>query len=425
MERVLPVFEGAEHFGDVRMIHRLAGIVGNEVLLGNIGHVIGLIVLGQKVIEGLFLGRAAFLGNGGVPFFRIGKLRIHIKNHAAERMFAVPDNLSEMVFCASGVHNLQPLPPEVKPFKGCLSNHPGEIQGKQFVNLALTVLEIVAPVFLLAGTGFAWVRAGFEYRIEFVTRLSMTLAVPCLIFTALMKTEVDLAALANLTLASLAAYGAVGLAGAALLALARLNHQTFLAPFIFGNTGNLGIPLALFAFGQPGLERAVVLLAVSAVLSFTLGIWLVAGRGSLLKILKEPMIGATLLGAIFLWQGWETPRFLTNTLDLIGQMAIPLMLLTLGVAVARLTPARITTAIWLSVAKLVICAALSWGIARAFGLDDISFGVLVLQISTPVAVTAYLIAEKYGADSQSVAGFVVVSTLISVAGLPLLLALVL
>lgn len=293
------------------------------------------------------------------------------------------------------------------------------------MNLALTVLEIVSPVFLLAGVGFVWVRAGFEYRIEFVTRLAMTLAVPCLIFTALMKTEADLGALFNLTLASICAYAAVGVAGWVLFKALGMNLRTYLAPFIFGNTGNLGIPLALFAFGQPGLERAVVLLAVSAVLSFTFGIWLVAGRGSFLKILKEPMIGATLLGALFLWQGWETPRFLTNTLDLAGQMAIPMMLITLGVAVGRLSPGRVSTAIVLSIIKLVVCAATAWGIGLAFNLDDISFGVLVLQIATPVAVTAYLLAEKYGADSQSVAGFVVVSTLVSVAGLPLLLGLLL
>ncbi|GAA6164568.1 AEC family transporter [Pelagimonas sp. KU-00592-HH] len=293
------------------------------------------------------------------------------------------------------------------------------------MNLALTVLEIVSPVFLLAGVGFVWVRAGFEYRIEFVTRLAMTLAVPCLIFTALMKTEADLGALFNLTLASICAYAAVGVAGWVLFKALGMNLRTYLAPFIFGNTGNLGIPLALFAFGQPGLERAVVLLAVSAVLSFTFGIWLVAGRGSFLKILKEPMIGATLLGALFLWQGWETPRFLTNTLDLAGQMAIPMMLITLGVAVGRLSPGRVSTAIVLSIIKLVVCAAIAWGIGLAFNLDDISFGVLVLQIATPVAVTAYLLAEKYGADSQSVAGFVVVSTLVSVAGLPLLLGLLL
>ncbi|WP_282158892.1 AEC family transporter [Shimia thalassica] len=293
------------------------------------------------------------------------------------------------------------------------------------MNLALTVLEITAPVFLLAAVGFIWVKVGFEYRIQFVTQLAMTLAVPCLIFTALMKTEADIVALGRLAVAATVSYAAVGMVGWALLAAFGLNLRTYLAPFIFGNTGNLGIPLALFAFGQAGLERAVVLLAVSAVLSFTIGIWLVAGRGAFGKILKEPMIGATLLGALFLWQGWETPTFLTNTLELAGQMAIPMMLITLGVAVARLTPGRVVTAIGLSVVKLVVCALIAWGIASAFALDDTSFGVLVLQISTPVAVTAYLLAEKYGADSESVAGFVVVSTLISIAGLPLLLALLL
>lgn len=293
------------------------------------------------------------------------------------------------------------------------------------MNLTVTVLEIVSPVFFLAAIGFIWVKAGFEYRIEFVTRLAMTLAVPCLIFTALMQTEVDLTALGTLTVAALVAYASVGVVGAVLLSIFKMNQRTYLAPFIFGNTGNLGLPLALFAFGQAGLERGVVLLAVSAILSFTIGIWLVAGRGSFLKILKEPMIAATLLGALFLWRGWQTPVFVTNTLELIGQMAIPIMLITLGVAVARLTPGRIGMAIALSLLKLAICAAIAWGIGRAFMLDDISFGVLVLQISTPVAVTAYLLAEKYEADSESVAGFVVVSTLISVAGLPLLLALLL
>jgi hypothetical protein len=104
-------------------------------------------------------------------------------------------------------------------------------------------------------------------------------------------------------------------------------------------------------------------------------------------------------------------------------MAIPMMLLTLGVAVARLTPGRVVTAIWLSVVKLLICAAIGWGIGLAFGLTGTLFGVLVLQMAMPVAVTAYLLAEKYEADSNAVAGYVVVSTLVSVVGLPILLAL--
>lgn len=293
------------------------------------------------------------------------------------------------------------------------------------MNLALTVLEITAPVFVLAAIGYAWVRLGVEYKVDFVTRLAMTLSVPCLIFTALMKTQIEPAALTALSLATVAAYGAVTLAMVVLARLAGLDMRAYVAPLIFGNTGNLGLPLALFAFGETGLGYAVVVFAIMAIWSFTFGIWLVAGRGAFGKVLREPLLWGTLLGGLFLWQGWETPRVLTRTLELIGQMAIPLMLITLGVAVARLTPGRISQAVVLSVAKLVVCLALAWAVGLWFELDKIAFGVLVLQIGTPVAVTSYLLAEKYGADAQAVAGLVVVSTVLSVFALPAMLAVLL
>ncbi|WP_299027313.1 AEC family transporter [uncultured Sulfitobacter sp.] len=293
------------------------------------------------------------------------------------------------------------------------------------MNLTLTVLEIVAPVFLLAAVGFTWVKLGFEYRINFVTQLATTLAVPCLIFTALMQTQIAPAALTALSLASVVAYLGVTVAAAVLVRLTGLNTRTYLAPLIFGNTGNLGLPLALFAFGEEGLSYAVVVFAIMAIWTFTFGIWLVAGAGSFGKVLREPLVWATLLGGLFLWQDWQTPTFLTNTLELIGQMAIPLMLITLGVAVARLSPQGIGRAIVLSMVKLALCVGIAWLAALAFDLDRIAFGVLVLQVATPVAVTSYLLAEKYGADAQAVAGLVVVSTLISVGALPLLLAVLL
>ncbi len=292
------------------------------------------------------------------------------------------------------------------------------------MNIALTVLEIVAPVFLLAAVGFVWVKMGFDYRVEFVTRLAMTLSVPCLIFVALMKTDVDASALAAISLASVVAYGVVTIVFFLLVRAARLDQPTYLSPLIFGNTGNLGLPLALFAFGEEGLGFAVVVFAIMAIWSFTFGIWLVTGGGNPARVLKEPMVGATVLGALFLWQGWETPTFLTNTLELTGQMAIPLMLVTLGVTVARLQPARLGRAVWLSVAKVVLCVAIAWAVGRWFALPPVPFAVLVLQLSTPVAVTSYLIAEKYAADSESVAGLVVVSTVLSVLTLPLTLAFV-
>jgi predicted permease len=143
------------------------------------------------------------------------------------------------------------------------------------VNLVLTVLEITAPVFLLATVGFIWVKLGFEYRVEFVTRLAMTLSVPCLIFVALMKTDIDPSALTTLTLASVASYLVLTALCFGLVKIAGLDIRTFLAPLIMGNTGNLGLPLALFAFGDEGLGYAVIVFAVMAIYSFTFGVWVV------------------------------------------------------------------------------------------------------------------------------------------------------
>lgn len=290
------------------------------------------------------------------------------------------------------------------------------------MNLILTVLEIVAPVGLLGLIGFLWVRAGFDYRMEFITRLCMTLSVPALVFTALMKTEIDPAALTTLSLAAALAYGGLTLAFWAVTRLLGLDLRTYLAPLIFGNTGNVGLPLALFAFGAEGLGYAIVVFAVMILWSFTFGLWIVAGGGSPARLLKEPIMGATLLGALFLWQGWQTPRWLTNSLDLIGQIAIPLMLITLGVAVARLNARHLGRAFALSLLRAALCLAAALAAGLALDLPPVALAVLILQVTTPVAVTSYMMAEKYGTDANAVAGLVIASTLLSVITLPLTLA---
>ncbi len=145
----------------------------------------------------------------------------------------------------------------------------------------LTVLEIVAPVFILAAVGFTWVKLGLEYRGEFVTRFAMTMAVPCLVFTALMKPQIDPKALSDLMLAGIATYVSVGVLSVIFTKAFSLDIRTFLMPLISGNTGNLGLPLCLFAFGQAGFGYAVVVFAITNILAFTLGVWVVAGGGSI------------------------------------------------------------------------------------------------------------------------------------------------
>jgi malate permease and related proteins len=290
------------------------------------------------------------------------------------------------------------------------------------LDLVLQVLQVVVPVFLLATIGYFWVRRGWAYDVEFVTRLSMTLSIPCLIFMALMRSDVDPRLLRDTVLAALAAYLLVGALVWAVVRGLALDMATYWAPLTFGNTGNLGLPIALFAFGQPGFDFAVVVFAVMAILSFTFGVWVVAGGGSPLNAVREPLVWGTVLGAVFLAMGWTVPGWAGATLDLVGQMAIPLMLITLGVAISQLQPRSLGKAFWLCLGKLAICAAVPLGTGLAFGLPRLTLGVLVLQVATPVAVTSYMLAAKYRARPDEVAGLVVVSTLIAIPAIPMLLA---
>ena len=290
------------------------------------------------------------------------------------------------------------------------------------MDIVLTVLQIVAPVFLLAAVGFTWVRLGYDYNTEFVTRLTMTVSVPALIFVALMNTEIARQNLLNLVWASVASYAAVTVVFLVIIKISGLDRRTFLHPMVFGNTGNIGLPLAFFAFGDAGLGVAVVVFSIMAVYSFTLGIWMVSNGSGFGRLFREPIAWGAVLGAVFMIWGWSTPKWLTNTLELTGQMAIPLMLITLGVALARISPNNLGRSLVLSVVKVLACTGIAVGAGLYFGLGQVAFAVLILQIATPVAVTSYLLAAKYGADADEVAGLVVVSTLVSVVAIPITLA---
>lgn len=291
--------------------------------------------------------------------------------------------------------------------------------------LILKVLEIVAPVLILGAVGFIWARRGLEYPVAFVTRLAMSLAMPPLIFTALVGSDITPAALGQMIGAAAVAYAALTVVFWGLVRLGRLDRRTWLGPLIFGNTGNVGLPLAFFAFGDSGLALAVVVFAVMLVWNFTFGLWLVSGGGAPGRLLRDPIMIASVLGVVFAWQGWGVPLWLDNALGLIGQVSIPLMLITLGVAVARLRAAGLARAAVIAALRLGLCAAVAVAVGLIFALPAQPFAVLVLQLATPVAVTSYLLAEKYGADADAVAGLVIASTVLSLVTLPVTIGLLL
>lgn len=288
--------------------------------------------------------------------------------------------------------------------------------------MLLQVLEITAPVFFLALIGYVWKRTGHHFDIPFVSRMSMQIAVPALIFSVLSRIEIEPRAFADLAFASLALYAAIAAGAWVVVRGAGLPMRVYLAPMTFANTGNVGLPIALFAYGETGLAYAMVVFAVMAALSFTVGIWMVAGAASPLAVLKEPIFHASWLGILFAAQGWGTPDVVAKTLELTGQIAIPIMLITLGVAVAQLEVHAIGRALALALAKALLCGLIGVAVAASFGLTGAAAGALVLQAITPVAVTNYLLATRYGAQPDAVASLVVVSTVLSVLVIPATLA---
>lgn len=291
--------------------------------------------------------------------------------------------------------------------------------------MLIQVLEITAPVFLLALVGFVWAKSGQPFDTEFVTRLVVTIGTPALIFVVLATAKIEPQAFRDMALAALAVYAALGAVLWAVLRLAGVGMRSFLAPLIFSNTGNLGLPVALFAYGEAGLALAVVFFAVTAILQFTIGVWLMSGGGSMRPALKQPMVYAAILGGVFLTLGWGLPVWAENTLRLTGQMVIPMMLITLGISISRLRPGALGLAVGLSVVKLAVGGGAAVLAVWLLALEGAEAGVLILQAIMPVAVTSYLLAVRYKADADAVAGLVISSTLISVAAIPAVLTLIL
>lgn len=286
----------------------------------------------------------------------------------------------------------------------------------------LQIVEITAPVFILAAIGYGWARSGAPYDIPFVTRLAMMWGMPALIFSTLVRAEIDPAAFQEIALATLALYGTFALIYGVAFRVAGLKLRTFLPPTVINNSGNLGLPVALFAFGDYGLALAIVLFAVMVTLQFTIGIWYIAGPGKGWEAARQPMIWATLAGLACAWGDVTPPVFLDNAIALIGQLGIPLMLLTLGVSISQIRVSSVLRALVIAVLRYASAVGVAMAVGHFLGLSGVVLSVLILQAIMPAPVTNYLLALKYDAEPEEVAGLVVVSTALSLALIPVTLA---
>ena len=280
---------------------------------------------------------------------------------------------------------------------------------------------IVAPVFICAGIGYAWVRAGLTYEREFVTNMAIHVATPALIFSTLAKLEVTPSAffeMIGLTVLSIAAVAVIGLI---ILLPLGWSPRKYLPSLLFGNTGNMGLPLCLFAFGQEGLSLGIAVFVIGAIGMFVSAPALAAGRLDWRQIVYSPTYYGIAAGLICMVYAVSLPKWLTNTVDILAGMAIPLMLVTLGASLAGLTVKSFGRSVTLSVLKVAVGLAVGVALAALFGLTGAPRGVLIIQTAMPTAVFVYLFAARHDVVPEEVASIVLVSTVISFVTLPLVL----
>ncbi|WP_027893146.1 AEC family transporter [Calidithermus chliarophilus] len=288
------------------------------------------------------------------------------------------------------------------------------------------LLNTVLPVALIVVLGYVIGRR-FELDGPTLSRIILNLLVPALIFDAMYNARLGSGSVVGITLGFALAYAALALLSWLIGRATRLpgpTAKTLVTTALSPNSGNMGLSMALFALGQEGLERAVVYFIASSVLMFgVIPAFLRGGNPvqSLVFTLKLPMFWALAGGLAFKALGIEFPFNLEAGIHLVGQACIPLMLLTLGIQIAK-NPVQVGGfELLASSLRLLAAPALAVGAGYLLGLERLDVQVLALQSAMPIAVNAFMVVAEFGGDAPRAARSVVLSSVLAFLTIPLIL----
>lgn len=292
------------------------------------------------------------------------------------------------------------------------------------IEIALQIVQILAPSMLLALIGLAWFYKGSDFPVDFVTTLVINIALPALLFHTLANSSVPLNSLGRMALATLIVHALFGSVMVMVLKASGKDWRLCIA-HVVGNTGNLGLPVCFLAFGETGLAYAITFFAVQCLLLFSLGDAIIAKSADLWRVARSPILHSVWLGVLVRLFDINLPQVLDQTLALLGQIVIPLMLITLGVSLAGLRASQLPSNILWSIIRTLTALTIGVGVAQLLGLSGVARGVLIIETVVPVALFNYLLAVKYGHDSSEISGMILVTHLAAIVYLPLVLAFVL
>ena len=284
------------------------------------------------------------------------------------------------------------------------------------------LFEVIFPVFFIIGIGYFLGKKNPKLDTSFITNYAANFGTPSLVIFALTSTGITFTLFAEYFIYSLILLTSFGIVGLIFLILMKKDYIRELPPFILPNTGNMGIPICLFAYGSLGMGVAAAISSLVVVLHFTLNVFLASKKFDINIIIKSPSFYAILAAVGFLYFEIETPTFVLNTVMLLAYAMIVLVLMSLGVALTQLKVFSFKDSVISSIGRVVIGPIIGFTIIKIFNLSGFAAGVLLIQSSMPSAILTYLIASMYSSKKivDNISSMIVASTLMSLITVPII-----
>lgn len=289
------------------------------------------------------------------------------------------------------------------------------------MDLIARIADVIIPVFLIVAIGYGYARRK-PVDLSSFNRIALDVLAPLLVYSALASRDFALGEHVPLLIG-----GTVLILGSGSLAwpLARAfgaQPRTLVPVAMFNNCGNMGLPLALLAFGPQNFGAAVALFSVSNLLHFSLGARITSAAARTRDLLTSPLMIATLLGFFSAATELRPPPILLSGLKLLGDASLPLMLFALGVRLTALTRSGMALGLLGALARPIIGLAIGIPLVWALGLEGAARGQLLLFAALPPAVIQYMLADRYHQEPEKVAASIMLGNALAVVFVPLALA---
>jgi len=290
------------------------------------------------------------------------------------------------------------------------------------MELYLKLFEVLFPVFFIVGIGYYLGKKNPNFDTTFITNYSGNFGAPALFIFAISSSGVTYSVFSQYFIYAIIALSSFALLGVIFLFFMKKDISRELPPYFLPNTGNMGIPICLFAYGTLGMGVAAAISSLVILLHFTINIFLASKRFDIKVILKSPPTYAVIISVYFLYFDLEMPKVVLNTVMLLGYAMIVLILMSLGVSLTQLKVFSLKDSIISSIGRVILGPIIGFLIIKIFDLSGFAAGVLLIQSAMPSAILTYLVAEMYSPKKvvDSISSMIVVSTLMSLITVPII-----